>query len=161
MQIAKHKVVTFDYTLTDQTGATLDTSKGRQPLTYLHGIGQIIPGLERALEGKAAGDHVEVDVIPGDAYGEHDPKRVQKVPRAQFANVQNIEKGMQFEARGPTGDKHNVTVADVDDQMVTVDGNHPLAGKTLHFGINGVSVRDATPEEQQHGHAHGPGGHQH
>ncbi|HEX4795164.1 MAG TPA: peptidylprolyl isomerase [Humisphaera sp.] len=161
MQIAKHKVVTFDYTLTDQAGATLDSSKGRQPLTYLHGIGQIIPGVERALEGKTAGEHVEVDVIPGDAYGEHDPRRIQKVPRSSFANVPKIEKGMQFEARGPTGDKHNVTVTDIDDQTVTVDGNHPLAGKTLHFDIMIVTVRDSTPEEQQHGHAHGPGGHQH
>jgi FKBP-type peptidyl-prolyl cis-trans isomerase SlyD len=162
MQIGKDKIVSIDYTLTDQNGQTLDTSNGRGPLAYLHGSGNIIPGLERALEGKSEGEKIAVDVIPGEAYGERDERLVQAVPRAAFRGVENIQAGMQFQAQaqGQPGQRL-VTVVGVEADTVRVDANHPLAGKTLHFDVTIVGVRDATPEERQHGHAHGAGGHQH
>lgn len=160
MQVGKNTVVTIDYTLRNDGGQVLDSSQGREPLVYLHGVGGLIPGLERQLEGKATGDSVKATVAAKDAYGERDEKMVQAVPRAAFANVAKIEKGMQFQARGPEG-AVMVTVVDVTDQEVTVDGNHPLAGQTLHFDVDVRDVRTASADEVAHGHAHGPGGHHH
>jgi len=161
MQVQSNKVVTIDYTLTDEGGTVIDTSNGRGPLAYLHGKGNIIPGLERALDGKAVGEKVVVDVPPGDAYGSRDEALVQGVPRASFRGIPNIEKGMQFQAQAQSGPPRLVTVVDVQGDTVRVDANHPLAGKTLHFDVTIDGVRDATPEELQHGHAHGMGGQQH
>lgn len=160
MQVSKDKVVSIDYTLRDDQGQVLDTSSGREPLPYLHGAQNIIPGLEAALEGKRVGDTLSVTVLPADAYGERDAELVQDVPRDRFQGVSQIEPGMQFQAQTPQG-RRIVTVTKVDDQNVTVDANHPLAGQTLHFEVTVKDVRQATPEEVQHGHAHGPGGHHH
>ena len=161
MQVGKDKVVSIDYTLTDNAGAVLDTSKGNEPLLYLHG-GGLIPGMERALEGRSAGDAFKVTIPPEQGYGQKDPNMVQPVPRSNFAGVPNIEKGMQFQARSPDGSGARVvTVVDVSPETVTVDANHPLAGETLHFDVSVKDVRDASPEEVAHGHAHGPGGHHH
>ena len=160
MQIAKNTVAKIDYTLTDPNGQVIDSSQGREPLAYLHGASNIIPGLESALEGKAAGDVVNVTVPPEQGYGAHDPKLVQPVPRSNFQGVADIQPGMQFEARTPDGARI-VKVVAVDEQNVTVDANHPLAGMPLKFDVTVKEVRDATQEEVQHGHVHGVGGHQH
>jgi FKBP-type peptidyl-prolyl cis-trans isomerase SlyD len=159
-QVGKDKVVSIDYTLTGVAGEVIDTSQGGEPLTYLHGSGNIIPGLERALEGKSAGDEVNAVVAPDQGYGQKNPGLVQPVPRSQFPGVTDIKVGMQFQAQTNHGPRV-VTVVGVDDKTVTVDANHPLAGETLNFAVRVVDVRDATQQELDHGHAHGPGGHQH
>jgi FKBP-type peptidyl-prolyl cis-trans isomerase SlyD len=160
MNVAKDKVVSIDYTLTDDAGKVLDSSNGREPLAYLHGAGNIIPGLESALEGKGQGDQLNVSIKPTDAYGERDDRMVQAVPRSSFGSVQSIEPGMQFQANTPAGPRV-ITVVGVEGDQVTVDANHPLAGQTLNFDVKIVNVRDATSAELEHGHVHGAGGHQH
>jgi FKBP-type peptidyl-prolyl cis-trans isomerase SlyD len=160
MQIAKNTVATIDYTLTNTQGQVLDTSKGGQPLSYLHGVGGIIPGLENALEGKQTGDVLTVEIQPEQAYGQRNEQLVQEVPRKMFQGVDNIQPGMQFRAQGPQG-QQVVTVVGVNGENVKIDANHPLAGVTLKFDVNVVGVREATQEELSHGHVHGPGGHQH
>jgi FKBP-type peptidyl-prolyl cis-trans isomerase SlyD len=157
--IAKDQVVSFHYTLTDEQGTVIDKSED-QPLVYLHGASNIIPGLENALVGKVVGDKLTVTVQPADGYGEYQPEMVQDVPRNLFQGVDNIEIGMQFQAQADDG-MQVVTVKDVTDEAVIVDGNHPLAGKTLNFDVEIVEIRDASAEELQHGHAHGAGGHHH
>lgn len=160
MQVAKHKVVTIDYTLTDDQGAVIDTSKGGEPLAYIQGMNNIIPGLENALAGKQAGDSLKVSVAPSEGYGERNDDMQQEVPREMFSGADDIQIGMQFHASN--GEQmHIVTVVGVSDTHVTVDGNHPLAGQTLNFDVTIVDVRDATAEELDHGHVHGPGGHNH
>jgi FKBP-type peptidyl-prolyl cis-trans isomerase SlyD len=159
MQIANQRVVTIDYTLTDEKGEVLDSSKGQEPLTYLHGGGNIIPGLESALEGKAAGDALKVTVPAAEGYGERDEELVQDVPREQFPGEQ-IEVGMRFHAQSSDGSQV-VTVVAVDDRKVTVDGNHPLAGMNLAFDVKVLEVRDATADEIAHGHIHGEDGEHH
>lgn len=160
MQATAERVVSIDYTLTDDQGNVLDTSIGRSPLSYLHGAGNIIPGLERALEGKEAGASLEVTVAPEDGYGHHDPSLVQSVPRTQFPPGVVPSEGQQFQAQ-TGGGVRVVTVVDVNDDEVTVDANHPLAGQSLNFAVTVVEVREATAEELRHGHVHGPGGHAH
>ena len=160
MQAMKDKVVSIDYTLTDGDGNTLDTSEGRGPLAYLHGAGNIIPGLETALEGKTSGDAFKVTVPAADAYGERDPDLVQPVPRDRFPDGADIEVGSQFQAQTAAGAR-TITVVEVKDGEVVIDANHPLAGQSLTFAVEVVEVRDAEPAELQHGHPHGPGGHEH
>ena len=160
MQIAQNSVVAFHYTLTNDAGEVLDSSEGRQPLTYLHGAGNIIPGLERQLEGRAAGDKLNVAVSPEEGYGEVQPQLVQEVPRDAFQGVDNVEPGMQFQA-DTQGGPLMVTVTKVDNDTVTVDGNHPLAGQKLNFDVEIATVRAASEEEVQHGHVHGEGGVEH
>lgn len=160
MQISQHAVVSFHYTLTDDTGRTLDTSKGGEPLAYLHGIGNLIPGLERELEGKSPGDKFSVTIAPQDAYGEYDESLVQQVPRRVLKGIPNLRVGMQLQAQSPEGSRA-VTVKQIAGDMVTLDANHPLAGKNLNFDVEVTDVRQATPEELAHGHVHGPDGHGH
>ncbi len=160
MHIEKNRVVTFNYTLRDEQGTVIDSSSGRAPLSYLHGKGNIIPGLEQALSGKAAGDTLDVTVAPEQGYGARDERLVQIVARAKFGEVAGLAPGMQVRANGPQGPRI-VTVVSVDRDFVTVDRNHPLAGRTLHFSLEVAEVRKATHEEISHGHVHGPGGHHH
>jgi FKBP-type peptidyl-prolyl cis-trans isomerase SlyD len=160
MKIADQTVASFHYTLTNDAGEVLDSSEGREPLSYLHGAGNVVPGLEREMLGRAAGDAFKVRVAPADGYGEHHAQLVQDVPRAAFAGVDRIEPGMQFQARSPQG-VQNVVVTAVTDDTVTVDGNHPLAGEHLNFAVEVTQVRAASSEELAHGHVHGPGGHHH
>ena len=161
MTIQQNSVVSFHYTLTDDQGNTLDSSAGKEPLAYLHGAGNIIPGLEKELEGKVAGDKLQVNVAAAEGYGEVRAEMIQEVPRSAFQGVDEIQVGMQFEAQTEQGGAVPVTVTAVTDDTVTVDGNHPLAGKALNFDVEITEVRDASAEELDHGHVHGPGGHQH
>ncbi len=154
LTIGDDVVVTIHYTLTDDDGNVIDSSEGAEPLPYLHGASNIIPGLEQALLGKSEGDSLEVRVDPAEGYGEIIPELVQVVDRAAFQGVDFIEPGMNFEAQTPDGQTRNIVVKDVSDDQVTVDGNHPLAGVALNFAVNVVSVRPATAEELSHGHVH-------
>ncbi|PIP93902.1 MAG: peptidylprolyl isomerase [Bdellovibrio sp. CG12_big_fil_rev_8_21_14_0_65_39_13] len=160
MEIAKNKVVGMDYTLTNNEGTVIDTSKNQGPLFFIFGLGHIIPGLENALTGKKKGDSLKVSIQPKDGYGEREDELVQAVPRAQFDAPEGIEIGMQFEVQTEQGGLV-VTVTELTDEHVTVDGNHPLAGEVLNFDVSIVDVREATAEEMAHGHVHGPGGHHH
>lgn len=161
MLIARNKVVRFNYTLTDDTAQVLDRSQDGEPLTYLHGGGGIIPGLEAALEGKRAGESFNVRIVAADAYGERDDELVQSVPREMFEDDDAIKVGMQFHSGDDDGETSIVTVVAADAKTVTVDGNHPLAGVPLNFAVTIVEVRDASADEIAHGHAHGEGGHHH
>lgn len=160
MQIAQDKVVLIHYTLTNDAGETIDSSSGGDPLAYIHGQGNLIPGLEKALEGKQAGDKLNVKVGPAEGYGVRDDKLLQQVPKRQFGGA-NLQPGMQFHAQTSQGHARVVTVVRIQGDMVTVDGNHPLAGENLNFDVEVTEVRDATQEELEHGHVHGPGGHHH
>ncbi|OUR63859.1 peptidylprolyl isomerase [Methylophaga sp. 42_25_T18] len=160
MKVAENKVVLIDYKLTDNEGAVIDTSEGAGPLAYIHGAGNIIEGLEEALLGKEAGDDVQASIEPAKAYGERNEDMQQEVPKELFGGVDNIEIGMQFQSdteQGPV----MVTVIEINEEMVVVDGNHPLAGTHLNFDVTIREVREASEEELQHGHVHGEGGHDH
>jgi FKBP-type peptidyl-prolyl cis-trans isomerase SlyD len=161
MTIKENSAVSFHYTLTDDAGQKIDSSAGQDPLAYLHGAGNIIPGLENALEGKSVGDQLNVSVTAEEGYGPVQQELIQDVPRDAFQGVESIEIGMQFEAQTGQGGAVPVTVTAVTDETVTVDGNHPLAGKSLNFDVTIEVVRDATAEELEHGHVHGAGGHEH
>lgn len=160
MLIAQDKVVLIHYTLTNDAGETIDSSSGGDPLAFIHGQGNIIPGLEKALEGKQAGDKLNVKVDPAEGYGVRDDALIQQVPKRQFGGA-NVQPGMQFHAQTSQGHARVVTVVRIQGDMVTVDGNHPLAGENLNFDVEVTEVRDATQEELEHGHVHGPGGHHH
>ncbi|MGC6424410.1 MAG: peptidylprolyl isomerase [Lentimonas sp.] len=157
MQISEGTVVSMDYLLRDDEGALLDQSQPGQPLAYLHGHQNIIPGLEAALEGKASGDSLEVRVDPANGYGEPNPSLQQIVPRDRFQGVEALEIGMQFQANTDQG-PISVRVTKIEDDDVTVDGNHPLAGKYLNFSVTIQDVRAGTEEELAHGHIHQGGG---
>jgi FKBP-type peptidyl-prolyl cis-trans isomerase SlyD len=151
-------VVTLHYTLKDDGGAVLDSSAGGEPLAYIQGHGNLVVGLEKALEGKADGTSLAVVVAPGDGYGIRDESLVQRVPKRTLQGAGTLKKGMQFQAEGGM---RLFTVTAVVGDMVTLDGNHPLADQTLHFDVQIVGVREATAEELEHGHVHGAGGHHH
>jgi FKBP-type peptidyl-prolyl cis-trans isomerase SlyD len=155
MQIAERTVVTIHYTLTDTEGKVLDSSEGpegAEPLSYIHGQGMIVPGLEAALLGKSEGDQVKVTIGPEGGYGVREESLVEKLSRDEFPEGE-LEVGMHFRARTPYGTKV-LTVTAIDTDTVTVDGNHPLAGTTLNFDVKVVGVREATPQD-----LHGPGDH--
>lgn len=161
MLIAANKAVSIDYTLTNDAGEVIDSSAGGAPLVYLQGAGNIIAGLEKALEGKQVGDELNVTVEPEEAYGEYSAELVNTLSRSMFEGVDELEVGMQFHASGPDGSMQIVTIRDLDGDDVTVDGNHPLAGQRLTFQVKIVDIRDASQEEVAHGHVHGEGGHHH
>lgn len=156
MQITKDKVAAIHYTLRDNEGTVIDSSEGREPLHYLHGAGNLIPGMEEGLEGRSQGDKLDLKISPEKGYGEKDSALVQKVPRSSFGD-QEVKTGMRFS----TNQGGVVTVTNVGLESITVDGNHPLAGVELNFAVEVVEVRNATNEELNHGHVHGPGGHHH
>ncbi|MDG2017854.1 MAG: peptidylprolyl isomerase [Porticoccaceae bacterium] len=161
MNIQNNSAVSFHYKLTDDDGISIDSSEGKEPLAYLHGAGNIIPGLEKALEGKTTGDSLTVAVSAAEGYGEVQKELIQEVPKDAFQGIDSIELGMQFEAQTGQGGTVPVTVIAVTDDLVTVDGNHPLAGKNLNFDVTIEDVRKASEEELDHGHVHGVGGHEH
>ena len=160
MQVAEHAVVSIHYTLKNDAGEVLDSSDGGDALVYLQGFGNLIPGLEKALVGKQAGDKLEVRIEPAEAYGEHNPQLIQQVPRRAFQGVKDIKVGMRFQTQGPNGPT-SIVVTRIAGDMVTVDGNHALAGQHLNFAVEVVEVRAASEEEIAHGHVHGAGGHHH
>lgn len=160
--IATNTVVLMHYTLKDDDGAVIDSSEGRPPLAYLHGHKGIVPGLEKALEGKAAGDVLDVSVPPAEGYGEHNGMEPQLVPKSEFGkDAKHLRVGMPIRAQGSDGQTVMLWIVEDRGSRVALDGNHPLAGKTLHFHVEIVSLRAATAEELAHGHVHGPGGHHH
>ena len=145
------------YTLRDERGTTVESSRGHEPLAYLHGFGQIITGLERALDGSEAGLQTTFTIPAKDAYGEKDPQAVIRAPRTEFPEDLELEPGAEVQAETPDGPV-TFTVVSVDDEHAVLDGNHPLAGQTLTFDIEVIDVRPATADEVAHGHVHGPGG---
>lgn len=153
LMIGKNAVVSINYTLTNDAGEVMDTSEGREPLTYLHGANNLIPGLEKEMEGKTTGQNFKVTIPPAEAYGESNPELIQTLSKDMFKGVDKVEPGMGFTAQGPQGEQHIVVTA-VDGDQVTIDANHPMAGKTLHFAVEIVNVRDASEEEIEHGHVH-------
>jgi FKBP-type peptidyl-prolyl cis-trans isomerase SlyD len=159
--ISARKVVTIDYVLKNDEGEVLDSSEGAEPLAYLHGAEQIVPGLERALEGLEVGAVRDVVVQPSDGYGEPDPGGVFTIPRQSLPPELPISVGDTFMGESDDGEAVPVRVVELRDDVVVVDANHPLAGVVLHFHVEVREVRDATLEELQHGHPHGPNGHGH
>jgi FKBP-type peptidyl-prolyl cis-trans isomerase SlyD len=160
MTISQDQVVSIHYTLRDDAGTVIDRSADGEPLEYLHGHGNLIPGLERELTGRKAGDKLQVKVTPAEGYGEYDNALVERVPRRALKGLSNIRVGMRLQAQTEQGPRA-VTVTHIAGDMVTLDGNHPLAGKGLNFDVEVAGVRAATEEELAHGHVHGPGGHHH
>lgn len=152
--IGDNVVVSMHYKLTNNAGDVLDSSEEGQPLSYLHGAGNLIPGLEKELTGKTAGASMQVSVAPEEAYGPIHDGLIETVPRAAFQGVETIEPGMAFEASGNDGQSRRIVVTEVSGDDITVDGNHPLAGVELNFDVQVVEVRDATEEEIAHGHVH-------
>ena len=158
MQIADNMAVSIHYTLTNDDGEVLDSSIGDEALVYLHGGGNIISGLEKALHGKVAGDKFNVRIAAEDAYGELMEEMIQVISRDMFEGIDNVEVGMQFHADVSSG-SGVVTVVNIEEDDITIDGNHPLAGLALTFDVEVIDVRAATEEEAAHGHIHGAGCH--
>ncbi len=157
MKIGKGCVVRMNYTLRDESGVTIESSEGREPLTYLHGLGHLIPGLEKTLDGSQAGLKATVTVRPQDAYGEKDPQAVIRAERSDFPEGLTLEPGVEVQAETPDG-PITFIVMSLEGDDVVLDANHPLAGKTLTFDVEVLEVREATADELAHGHVHGPGG---
>ena len=160
MKISKEKVVSLHYTLKDKTGEVLDSSDGQSPLEYIQGLGNIIPGLEKALDGKQVGEKLNVVIPPEDAYGVRKESFVKTIPLSEFENQSDIKVGAQFRVE-TSQETHIATVTNVENENVTIDLNHPLADETLHFDVEVMDIREATQEELSHGHVHGEGGHAH
>lgn len=158
--VADGKVVTFHYKLTNDAGDEIESSRGDEPLAYLHGAQNIVPGLETALEGKEPGDSLEVEVEPAQGYGEK-TGQMMNIPRDSFPEEMTPQPGMGFPAQISDEDMAMLWVVNVGADQVQVTMDHPLAGETLHFDVEIVDVRDATEDELDHGHPHGPGGHHH
>jgi FKBP-type peptidyl-prolyl cis-trans isomerase SlyD len=160
MSISQDQVVSIHYTLRDDAGEVIDRSADGEPLSYLHGHGNLVPGLERELTGRKSGDRLQVRIAPAEAYGEYDRELVQRVPRRALKGIADLRVGMRLQAQTPDGPRA-VTVTQLNGDMVTLDGNHPLAGKSLNFEVEVAGVRAATEEELAHGHVHGADGHHH
>lgn len=157
MTVENKKVVSFHYTLTGEDGEQMETSRDKQPMSYLHGAQNIIPGLENAMAGKDVGDEFQVTLAPAEAYGERNPANVQRVPSKHFKNTKRLEPGQLVSLQTRQGPMQAVVIK-VGRFNVDVDVNHPLAGKTLTFDVEITDIRDASEEETSHGHVHGPGG---
>jgi FKBP-type peptidyl-prolyl cis-trans isomerase SlyD len=154
MKVAQQRVVAIHYTLTDERGQQLDSSEGKEPLVYLHGAQGLIPGLEKQLEGREPGDRFAATVPPEEAYGEVNPELIQEVPLEVLEGIDNLQVGMALQAKSPEGHVQNLRVDAIGDDTATLNANHPLAGEVLHFEVSVEDVRDATPEEREHGHVH-------
>lgn len=154
MKIIDQSVVSIHYTLTDKEGTILDSSEGEKPMTYLHGAGGIIPGLERELIGKTIGDKLHVTVQPEDGYGLVKPELLQTMPLSAFEGIDDLKEGMQLQAEDEDGNGTMILVRKIDGNEVTIDGNHPLAGQVLVFDVTVEAIRKASHDELDHGHAH-------
>lgn len=160
MQVAKDTVVRFQYDIHDQEGRHLESGEGSNPTAYLHGYGNILPGLEKAMAGQSAGESVTVTLHPAEAYGPIREDAVQRIPIKHLAGAKRWKAGMVASVSTDRG-RRLMTVLKVGHKFADMDTNHPLAGKTLVFTVHVVDVRAATTEEKAHRHAHGVGGHQH
>ncbi|MGK5092519.1 peptidylprolyl isomerase [Deltaproteobacteria bacterium TL4] len=160
MRISKNSVVSIEFTLTDDEGEVLDTSKGEEPLSYIHGVGDLVIGLEKELEGKKAGDSFQVSVSPEEGYGAYDAEQISVVSKSMFEGVETLAIGMEFQSETEQG-MQIFSIIEIEGDDVTIDGNHPLAGETLNFEVTVIDVRAATSEELLHGHIHGEGCHHH
>jgi FKBP-type peptidyl-prolyl cis-trans isomerase SlyD len=160
MMVADKKVVGMEYTLKNTAGEILDSNEGEELLYFIQGEGNIVPGLEKAMAGKSEGDHFEVTVKAAEGYGEYDEERIRRIPRSQAKNLGNVKVGAMLQMRGPHG-VEVLKVTHVTEQEIVADANHELAGQDLFFTVHVAEIRDATKEELEHGHAHGPGGHHH
>ncbi len=160
MAIEDRKVVSFHYTLKDEAGEEMESSRDRDPMVYLHGYRNIVPGLENAMKGRDVGDTFEVTVPPAEAYGERNPNNLQRISAKHFSNIKRLSPGQMVSLQTRQGPVQ-ATVVKVGRFNVDVDANHPLAGAQLTFDVEITDVREPTDEERKHGHAHGPGGHQH
>ena len=161
MPIEPNKVVTFNYILKDSEGTLIDTTENKDPFSFISGYNQILPKLEEAISRMIIGSKKEVKLSAAEAYGEFDEKAIQQVKRSQFPADLNIEVGMSYIANSQDGEQTNFVITEVKEDDVTIDFNHQLAGKDLEFNVELLDVRNATEEELNHGHVHGPGGHQH
>ena len=161
MKVSKDKVVLMHYTLKNDKGEVIDSSEGAEPLAFLQGHGNIIPGLEKALEGCKLGDKKEVSIEPEEAYGPLIQDAIQEIPSSALKGIEEVTMGMQLQSQDQDGNPFVVTVVKIEDDKITVDANHPLAGETLHFSVSIEEIRDANKEELSHGHVHAPGGHSH
>ena len=153
MKIAEGHVVGIEYTLTNDAGEKIDESEGGKPFSYLHGKNNIVPGLEKELTTRSVGDFINVKVEPENGYGEVKAELIQEVPRSTFDEVKSIEIGMQFQTNNDDGENQLVTITDIQEATVTVDGNHPLAGETLTFDVRIIDIRLASEEELKCGYA--------
>ncbi|MCF7928683.1 MAG: peptidylprolyl isomerase [Spirochaetales bacterium] len=161
MVIEKNKVVSIDYTVKDDNGEVIDTSEGREPLSFLFGTGSIIPGLEKELDGKEEGESVSVTVTPEEGYGTYDERLLVDVPKTSFQNPDQIQAGMQVQAQNQDGSTQVLTIKDIGEESVKLDGNHPLAGMVLSFDVDIANVREPSSEELEHGHVHDGNGQEH
>ncbi len=161
MKVGKDKVVLMHYTLKNDAGEVIDSSDGADPLPFLQGHGNIIPGLESALEGSKVGDKLDVSIKPEEGYGERMKDAIQEIPSSALQGVDEVKVGMQLQSQDKDGNAFLVSVTKIEDDKITVDGNHPLAGQTLHFSVSIESVRKAEAEELSHGHVHADGQHNH
>ena len=160
MKVGKDKVVLMHYTLKNDAGDVIDSSDGGDPLPFLQGHGNIIPGLESALEGSKVGDKLDVSIKPEEGYGERMQDAIQEIPSSALQDIDEVKVGMQLQSQDQDGNAFIVNVIKVEDDKITVDANHPLAGETLHFSVSIESVRKAEAEELSHGHVHS-NGHEH
>ncbi|RPJ06057.1 MAG: peptidylprolyl isomerase [Spirochaetaceae bacterium] len=160
MEITKDTIVTINYTLKDEKGSVLDTSEKKEPLQYLHGYGKMIPGVEKGLEGRKPGDAFDIKVTAEDGYGKYDERLMTSVKKDLIQTDAELAVGMALQAESPEG-VHLLYITKIDGDMVSLDGNHPLAGMDLFFNLSVLDVREASPEEKDHGHAHDGDGHHH
>lgn len=154
MTVKKDKVVEMHYTLKNDAGDVIDSSQGKDPMPFLQGHGNIIPGLEKALEGMKVGETCDVSVEPEQGYGAHHPEGIQEIPMSALQGIDNLEVGMQLQSQDEQGNPFVVHVKEIKDDSIIIDANHPLAGETLHFNVSIEAVRDASKEELEHGHVH-------
>ena len=161
LKVGKDKVVLMHYTLKNDAGDVIDSSDGADPLPFLQGHGNIIPGLESALEGSKVGDKLDVSINPEEGYGERIQDAIQEIPSSALQGVDEVKVGMQLQSQDKDGNAFLVSVTKIEDDKITVDANHPLAGQTLHFSVSIESIRKAEAEELSHGHVHADGHHHH
>ncbi len=160
MKIEDNKVVGIEYTLKDEKGVVMDSNKGQDLLYFIQGLGNIVPGLESAMTGKSKGDTFDVVVKAADGYGEHSEEKIRRIPRDVVKHLKNLEVGAMLQAQGPNG-VEVVTITEMNDTEIVLNGNHPMAGHDLYFSVRVGEIRNATAEELEHGHAHDPNGHHH
>lgn len=154
MTVKKDKVVDMHYTLKNDAGEVIESSQGKDPMSFLQGHGNVMPGLEKALEGMKVGESCDVSIDPEDAYGEHREEGVQEVPMKALQGIENLAVGMVLQSQDEQGNQFTVRVEKINEETVTVNANHPLAGETLHFTVSIENIRDASDEELEHGHVH-------